>query len=209
MTPPGPSLPRPAVLAGSQRPEAARVLARAFQDDPLMVHLLPDPARRGRGLPGFLGGLARCCLRYGEVHAAPGLAGVACWLPPGKHATTWRHLRTGGLAMPRQLGGVGLRRVLAVQAYLGREHARHAPEPHWYLYLLGVEPVRQGCGVGRALLTPVLARADATGVPCYLETQNPRNVGFYRRLGFRVMSDGVVPGTGLRVWTMRREPVFS
>ena len=87
--------------------------------------------------------------------------------------------------------------------------ARHAPEPHWYLYLLGVEPARQGRGVGRALLAPTLARADAGGVPCYLETQNSRNVGFYERLGFRVTSDGWAPGTTLRVWTMRREPGVS
>lgn len=198
----------PIVLRAPHLHDAALMLGRAFHNDPLITHLLPDPVRRGREAPGFLGGLARCCLAYGEVHAAPELAGVACWLPPGEHVTVWRHLRTGGLAVPRQLGGTGLRRVLAVQAYLGREHARHAPEPHWYLYLLGVEPACQGGGVGRALLSPTLARADVQGVACYLETQNPRNVGFYRRLGFRVTSEGNVPGTALRVWTLRRDPAL-
>jgi hypothetical protein len=47
------------------------------------------------------------------------------------------------------------------------------------------------------LLRPALARADAEGVPCYLETQNVRNVRFYRKQGFRVVSDGEVPGHGL------------
>ena len=37
-----------------------------------------------------------------------------------------------------------------------------------------------------------------------LETQNVRNVRFYRKQGFRVVSEGEVPGHGLRVWTMLR-----
>ena len=69
-----------------------------------------------------------------------------------------------------------------------------------------MEPSQQGTGVGAALLRPALARADAEGVPCYLETQNGRNVGFYGKQGFRVVSDGEEPGHGLRVWTMLRAP---
>ena len=54
------------------------------------------------------------------------------------------------------------------------------------------------------MLRPALARADAEGVPTFLETQNVRNVRFYRKQGFRVVSDGEVPGHGLRVWTKLR-----
>ena len=54
------------------------------------------------------------------------------------------------------------------------------------------------------MLRPALARANAEGVPCYLEMQNVRNVRFYRKQGFRVVSDGEVPGHGLRVWTKLR-----
>jgi MFS family permease len=53
-------------------------------------------------------------------------------------------------------------------------------KPHWYLWLLGVDPDRQGQGVGSALLAPILARADAEGLPCALETLTERNVWFYR-----------------------------
>jgi hypothetical protein len=55
-------------------------------------------------------------------------------------------------------------------------------------------------------MQPVLARADASGLPCYLETMNESNVPFYRKHGFVVVSDGEVPERGLRVWAMVREP---
>ena len=70
---------------------------------------------------------------------------------------------------------------------------------------LGVEPDRQGQGIGSALIQPVLGRADAEGLPCYLETTKERNVTFYRRHGFDVVAEGDLPDLGPPFWTMRRE----
>jgi hypothetical protein len=55
-------------------------------------------------------------------------------------------------------------------------------------------------------MQPVLARADADRLPCYLETMNEKNVLFYEKYGFRVVRDGEVPRHGLRAWAMLREP---
>jgi GNAT superfamily N-acetyltransferase len=70
--------------------------------------------------------------------------------------------------------------------------------------VVGVIPPRQGQGFGRALLRPVLDRADAEGLPCYLETAQPGNVAFYQKLGFDIIADMVEPRSGLRLWTFRR-----
>jgi hypothetical protein len=51
-----------------------------------------------------------------------------------------------------------------------------------------------------------IKRADTAGQPCYLETAQPENVGFYERLGFRQVVDMVEPQSGLRLWTFRRDP---
>jgi GNAT superfamily N-acetyltransferase len=72
--------------------------------------------------------------------------------------------------------------------------------------LLGVDPPRQGQGVGGALIAPVLAKTDAAGVPCYLETMKTRNVPFYRKHGFEVVVEDDLPGGGFHFWTMRRDP---
>ncbi len=187
--------------------QSAVTLARAFQQDPMMTFLEPDPLKRAQVLPWFLGGVVRYTLAYGEVHATPGGDAVACWLTPANTTVTpARIFRTGGLTTPFRLGPTAFRRLVDLQTYLGEMHARHAPEPHFYLYLLGVDPLSRGRGLGRALLTPMLARADAEGLPCYLETQSPQNVAVYASVGFRVTSEGDVPGHRLTVWTLRREP---
>jgi len=186
---------------------ASVTLARAFQEDPLMAFLIPDALKRARTLPWFLSTTVRYCLAYGEVHATPVLDAVACWLTPENTSVSpVRVFRTGGATTPLKLGMAGFRRLLAWQDYVGKEHAKHAPGPHLYLYVLGVDPLSRGRGLGRALLQPTLERADTERLPCYLETQTKNNVKVYESLGFRVMSAGKTPGYDLTTWALRREP---
>ena len=189
--------------------EGARVLARSFDDDPLFAHLAPRAHRRPGALRLYMAATCRDALPFGQVHVAldGGRAvGVAAWLPPGAHPPSLvRQARLGAVVLrcalrssPRVLTD-GVRVLAAVE----RAHPR---EEHWYLALLGADVGEQGRGVGSALLAPVLARADAEGLPCYLETTKPRNLAWYGRHGFGVADElRPVPG-GPPVWTMRREP---
>lgn len=192
-------------LSRSDAGRAAVVLARAFHDDPLMVHIQPDPVRRALLLPRGLRGVQGYCLRYGQVVTTPDVASVACWLPPGEiDTTTVRMARSGMLASKLWLGVAGLRRMLGVLLAMDRGHRRVMTGPHWYLWLLGTEPARQGQGVASAVLAPTLAAADAAGLPCYLDTHRERNLGFYARHGFVPVLDEVY--SGVRSWGLRRDP---
>lgn len=201
------SPPEPVRLGLRQTEAASRVLARAFRDDQMMRYLIPDDARRQRVLPRFLGGVVRYCLAHGEVHTTPGLDGVACWLSPGNTKTTFPRIVTSGMILaPLQLGPAGFRRLVDLTSYMDALHERLMPEPHRYLWLLGVEPSSKGQGIGGRLLRPVLERADAVGQPCYLETQNADNLKFYEKHGFELADAGKLPGRELQVWAMIRQP---
>lgn len=197
--------------------EAAALFARAFADDPLFVYVQPDAGRRARLLPHLFPPILRVCRRWGAVDSAPdgdgGLAGVACWLAPGNtEPGLVRWLVAGVASVYWRIGVRGMRRFGAKEAWFDRHHRADMPAPHWYLLLLAVDSAWQGKGVGGALLSSGLARADATGRPCYLETESERNVAFYGRHGFRVLRTGTVGRArdgGPRVWTLRRDPPGS
>jgi ribosomal protein S18 acetylase RimI-like enzyme len=197
----------PLPLAANLQKSASRVMSRAFLNDPLWKYLVPDDARRARVVPLSMGILVRYSFLYGEIFTTPTLGGIACWLTPGKTTPTLRRLVWIGIHnAPLQLGWTGFRRYTAVENYSGEVHKRAVPGMHWYLWGLGVEPSRQGQGIGGLLIQPVLARADASDLPCYLETMNKKNVSFYVKHGFKIVSDEEVPRHGLRVWAMLREP---
>lgn len=188
-------------------PDARRLgqlFARAFQDDPLMQYAIPNAFQRRRLLPALMGLNVRYGCRYGEVYTTSAYTGAAIWLPPGHATYTLRRmLRAGMLIAPLRLPWPMLRRLASGEGRAQRLHERYAPRPHWYLAQIGVEPAYQRQGIASRLLRPMLARMDAAGLPCYLETENPANVAIYERYGFQVAAEDVVPD-GPHIWAMLR-----
>jgi len=195
-------------LTSSQLPEAGAVLGRAFFDDPLLTYILPDESKRGPQVRWFMEHGAKYGQTHGEVYTTVGkVEGNAVWLPPGEVKMTMaRMARAGLLFAPFKFGVGGFNRFLGAVNYLEHLHERDLPQRHWYLLILGVDPPRQGQGVGGALIQPVLARADAEGLPCYLETMKTRNVPFYQKHGFEVVVEDDLPKGGCHFWTMKRMP---
>jgi ribosomal protein S18 acetylase RimI-like enzyme len=199
--------PGPLHLSPLHRGPAAEVLALAFHQDPIACYVLPEETQRGRVLRWMFHCHLRYGLRYGAVYTTARIDGVAIWLSPGQTTQTlWRLLRTGALPAPVRFGWSAFRRSLAFMAVATAWHQQYAPEAHWYLFYLGVTPLQQGRGIGSALLQPVLARADAHQLPCYLETGVARNLGFYARHGFQVAAAGALPRGGPPLWAMVRAP---
>jgi GNAT superfamily N-acetyltransferase len=178
----------------------AGALARAFDDDPVMGWLFPDPARRRRSLPKFFSvHLTKIVLPHGEVYTSTDVAGGALWEPPGK----WRLGPWGQLRMLPDFIRLFGRRLGLASRGLNLVEARHPRELHWYLAVLGTEPARQGKGLGSALIGPILERCEQEGMPAYLESSKESNIAFYSRHGFEVTGEIRLPG-GPPVWPMWR-----
>ena len=188
--------------------EAAEIQSRAFFDDPAFRFTFPDEAARRERLPWILEIGISYGSRFGEVlTTAGGMLGHAVWLPPGETSMADdRMLAVGFGEAPARMGEEALKRFGDFMEVVSSHHERLVPTPHWYLLILGVEPERQGEGIGSALIAPNLARADIEGLPCYLETSKERNLEFYRRHGFEVRHEENIPSGGPKVWMMKREP---
>lgn len=184
-------------------PALARVLASAFEDDPIARWACPPDHLRPRMLERFYAVRLRQLLRHDEVWADPALGGGALWLPPD----AWRTTPAEDLELARAMLHPRLlaRLPLVVHGLTGIER-RHPPTPpHWYLAVLGTDPAEQGRGIGSAVMRPVLDRCDEDGVGAYLESSKERNIAFYARHGFRVTRTARLP-RGPRAWLMWREP---
>jgi len=196
-------------LTKAQIKPAAKVLARAFQDYPLFANFIPDASKRKLLLPDIFQFLTRYGILYGEVYAtSPGLEGIAVWFPSEKvKMTLWKMIRVGGFTLIYDYFRAAkfILRLLSYNEYALKLHNRHAHFPHWYLFLIGVDPVFQRRGYASALIKPMLARIDQERLPCYLETQDEKNISTYQRYGFEVVQVDTVPGTDLNHWAMLRK----
>ena len=178
-----PALARPATSADVKK--LAVVLARAFYDDPPLIWLLPDPARRlGRITRMFATVIGIESLRYGGVDivgAGETIFGGAIWLPPGHWHVGFREQARG---VPHYAGALTMAWGRAARYGHALDDA-HPKEPHWYLKVIGIDPAWQGHGMASLLLRPRLNRCDQEGQPAYLEASKPDGVSLYEHFGFR------------------------
>ena len=183
--------------------EAAFLQSRAYSSVPLITAVFGAPSEKQRSLleNGFkmtLGKMPGEVFTAKEDDSIVGVMRIVEWPDCQKSALQ------GFYFLPALL-------ILRGKALRMRKWnsiwGKHDPgKPHWHLSSVCVLPEKQGQGIGSRLIRPVLARADTTGTPCYLETQTEANVAFYRRRGFEVMRATPVLDSGLTVWTMLREP---
>jgi ribosomal protein S18 acetylase RimI-like enzyme len=183
-------------LRSDQLEAAIETLSEAFHDDPLSHLMAPDESRR-RDVTRAMGRfVVRYGLRWGRVWTNEDASAVAIWLPPGTPFSTVNALRAGMGSFLVRVGLAGARRMMATLSITERLH-KSVHEPHWYLMTIGTRPDRQGQGHGSRLIEEGTSRADAAGVPCYLETATETNVAYYEKRGFAVIGQGTVHGVTL------------
>ncbi len=190
----------------ADQPEALAALARAFWPDPLFGFFARDRLWEhqtlGRSFSVFLADASPFDTSW-VARAGSRVVGAAVWLPPGAMPRSRRRETVVQARMARLLiTGRNRRRGMELLAAVDKLHPH---EPHWYLALLGTDPLVQGRGAGARLLEPALDRADEAGVLSYLETQKEQNLAFYARHGFVLANEVRIEGSP-PVWAMRREP---
>jgi GNAT superfamily N-acetyltransferase len=115
-------------------------------------------------------------------------------------------LQTGLFLFPFKVSFQEFKRSLQLSQISDRLHKHSISGQHFYLMEVGVEPPQQGRGLGRALVQAGLSRADELHMPCYLETYNPNNPGFYGTLGFQVVGNEKALPSAPQVWGLLRAP---
>lgn len=183
--------------------EAADVLSRAMVDEPFSRWLLPDRDEFLAVHRGLFAALISLALDEGRVDTwGDPIAGVAIWLhrpaiTPGKHPVP----PLGGSSVFPAHATERVERFATVLRHL-RERAR--PDEHAYLDTIAVLPEFRRRGIATGLLEVGHTWADEEALPCALETETARNVGFYERRGYEVVAEQPLPGSGLTVTSMRR-----
>lgn len=200
------------LMAITNTPETATIddarlisgtLARAFDDDPMMRWFFPEDETREAVLGRYFATIfTRQYVHHGVCERTG--AAASFWVPPGAQDK----------AVPDAETIQELQNILGDRAPLFRDAvetaAEHTPrEPHWYLAMIGADPEAQGQGHGAALLRSGLAKADAAGLPAYLESSKPSNLPFYEHFGFTVREELRLPGGGPVLWGMWRSPAGS
>ena len=163
-----------------EKSAVSTLITLAFASDPMARWSLRDPQVYLAVMPELTRAFGAAAYDSDSAYVSDDFGGAAMWLPPGVEPdieTLDRLIRENAdpAIMPD------------VDAMFDAMARYHPQVPHWYLPLIGTDPVRQGQGIGGALMRHALARSDRDGVAAYLESSNPRNIPLYQRHGFEIL----------------------
>jgi GNAT superfamily N-acetyltransferase len=188
-------------VAGDDEREALLdTLTLAFSADPPTRFIWRAPAAflsAYRCLAMAMGGRA---FEQGTAFVSDDFSVAALWLPPGIEIDSEALGALLSETVPAEIQG----EMGQVTPEFGSFHPK---APHWYLPWLGVDPARQGRGLGSLMLKHTLRRVDETGLPAYLESSNPKNIPLYERFGFETL--GVIRGGDFPPITPMLRPAMS
>ena len=188
---------------------ASKVLANAFQRDPLwnkIYEVDPDIKKR---FQAFFEGSVRHCLKYGEVYApSEDLEGVIGFVPR-KYAdmNIWRTILSRSMGSTMRLGLNNAKKMAPVFKLVEKDRRAHmAGNTFLHLSVVGVATELQGKGFGRKLIDAAIGKSEREGLHLYLETETEENMKMYEHFGFRLLKRITLPIVGLPMWEMVKEP---
>lgn len=179
-------------------PVLAGVLGRAFRNDPMILWPMTKVPDMESRIAFFYETIYDAFMESGMMWEAGEGAGFANWVPPGGAGEVLENTDAIMEAL-RPLTDDGGGRYEVMWAWI----EDRVPADVMYLDMLGVEPARQGEGIGTALMRFGLARAAAVGADAFLETAVESNVAYYERFGFRVVEEGAPEDGCPNIWFMR------
>ena len=194
------------LLTLSEVEQAARVIAQAFQDDPLCSFMLPYKRTRIKTLYKFFRAMGEVHIKNKRVYGVgQPLQAVAYWKFPDQESIS---ISVSSLSQFIPLlftfYPVGYFRAKAVFNQIEALHQKYADAPHFYLDNIGVAASARGQGLSSKLIRPFLAMADSQKTIAYTDTVTRSNVALYEHFGFQSVEESAIPGTGLTVWALRR-----
>jgi ribosomal protein S18 acetylase RimI-like enzyme len=190
----------PTVKTATEADEARVIdaLKLAFVADPATRWVWPDPQEYLSHFYSFAKAFGGKAFVNKSAHYVGDYSGAALWLPPDVHPDVDQLIsllqRTGSDEAKKD----GPEIFEKMSGY-------HPNEPHWYLPLLGVDPIHHGKGLGSALLQHVLVMCDQDNKYAYLESSNPRNIPLYKRHGFEMLGT-IQVNTSPSISPMLRKP---
>jgi len=169
------NLPKVVRVKDSSKEDVKSVLKLGFSTDPLVRWVFPDANSYLKSFDLWMEEFSKISFSNNIVFADDNFYGASLWHSPGAKFDETSLAPTFDSIPKDRLENV-------IQFF--EEFSKYHPEDAWYLAFIGVDPSKQGMGVGSFILKEALKMIDEKGEKAYLESSNPRNMSLYERHGF-------------------------
>jgi ribosomal protein S18 acetylase RimI-like enzyme len=158
------------------------ILLATFKNDPHLQFLLEE-SKNERKLNILIDYVVDQTFRQGEIYLSDDNNGIALW-DSERNEKMSLHYIWRNLAFLVRIGIKPVVRIVKSEAHIHNNFRKYSRFCH--LYMIGVLPEAQGKGLASTLMNPMLQSMKEKSIPVFLETANLRNVGIYKKKGFKI-----------------------
>ena len=187
--------------------QAAETLALSFKDDPIFRYIFKTKEAYNKNAKWLFSTWVRWSVMFGKAWMTEDGNAVVLFRALGNaDMSLWSMIRAGMLPTPFRLGFAAFRRFyFEIVSTLDRKHTEvMGKTPHWYGWMIGVNPEHRG--IGRHLMKHCAEIADEAQLPVFLETATDVNVSIYDYKGFEIKAKVTIAEGNFTLYFMVRQP---
>lgn len=157
------------------------ILTRSNDANPGANLIIKQDRKRLLRLSKLMAHIFEVCYQFGEIFLSKDKKACALILYPEKRKGSVKSVL---LDIKLVFQCIDIRNIFKI---LSSEKARKKTRPESqisYLWIIGVDPKYQRKGIGSSLMESVTKHSFSKGRPIYFEAMIPRNVLWYKKLGF-------------------------
>ena len=196
------------LLSHNDLTNAVDVMSKAFFYDPLWVYLYNNEKKRRKYLEKFFRVFLSVFINKKNVYGIGyPVQAVAVWAIPHNVNANFNKKSPLRVLFPLiklffSPFAFKLFRVSSIFSSFATLEKKYAPNIHYKLESIGVDPDFQRKGLSTKLIAPFISEAQMKNIPVYTETTTPLNVGLYEHFGFKTMEERSFPKMKLTVWSL-------
>ncbi|HEY0056940.1 MAG TPA: GNAT family N-acetyltransferase [Pedobacter sp.] len=162
------------------------ILYRSFLDNQSVNYICRQDEKKVERVKALMDYSFEICYKYGEVFLSDDLDACALVLYPDQKPTSFKTIL---LDLKLILNCIGVKNIKKALNRESKIKTVQPKDPMYYLWFIGVEPEKQGSGIGTKFFTEILEHSKKRNRPIYLETSTLRNISWYKQFGFEIYSE--------------------
>ncbi|MCE6989561.1 GNAT family N-acetyltransferase [Dyadobacter sp. CY323] len=159
------------------------ILTESFQDNQSVNYLIPADNKRLERIRALMEYSYETCRMFGKVYLSDDKSGCALISFPERKKTTLKSLWLEVKLILTGIGFSNISKAINREKEISKNYPVH---PIFYLWFIGVLPEKQNNGVGKQLMSELLAESERMKRPVYLETSTLKNLPWYKKFGLDV-----------------------
>lgn len=170
----------------SDREIIVNILVNSFRDNKSVNYIIKQDAKKEVWLRRLMEYSHDICKLSGDVFITDDKAGCALIVKPDKKRTSVKSIMLDAKFIFGCLGLSNLKKAMSREAKI---KSRHPVGQLYYLWFIGVDPVKQHDGIGSQLLKEVIAEGERENRIICLETSTQKNIPWYQSFGFKIYNE--------------------